>query len=1433
MIREFYQGRSILLTGGTGFLGQGLAAKILRDLPGVKRLYVLIRGRRQADGTLMTAGERLENELFQADVFARLRREDPGGFDAARARTQAIDFDMAAPGLGIGAADRHELEQHVDCIISAAATVVFDEPLDQAVRVNTMGPRQLLDLARGCRKTVTYVHVSTAYVSGQLVGEIAEEPLPEDRTIQQWRAGAETDDTFDPAAEVASCLDYCDAIRARAESPEQMALFRKEILNQRHNRRLTATRLDKLVEDRRKRWVERQLTEEGVRRAQGHGWNDVYTFTKAMGEQLLTRAHGEVPLVIVRPSIVESSLADPEPGWIFGLKVADPLIVGYGRGLVADFPTSRDVVMDLVPVDIVVNTIIAAGAHGDADSVKVFHAATSGERPLTMQQLYDYVRGYFQDHPMRGKDGRAPDLPEWTFPSPDRFKWLFRLKYLYPLRLQQWLLGRLPNRLAPAGRKRRLAAVEKRVGRVLYYAELFGPYTKLNCRYSFKCSRAMYESLPPDEQALFDMDIQRIEWREYFREIHIPGLRRNVLREEQPEEGLLRESPEEPGAEEEQWRVENNIQTLPDLLRWSCARYGEAIALRSTGTESTPSTRELTYAQFQQKVDALAEYWQSLRFASGDCVVLCAENGPDWVIAYMSASCLGLTVVPVDPQTRSEEVWALMQFTTARALLVSTSVWERLGPTAAAAGYGDLPVLDVERDGRRVDAAAPAGAPSPSGKWRPSAVDPDQVASIVFLSGTLVTPRGVMLSHRNFVADVLALAEVHRVTNDDRVLSVLPLHHCLEFTGGMLLPLLGGASITYLGADLNSRAVFAAMQEHGITAVQAVPRLLKILADRVERLSATAGDNEAVPELDALKRLRLVVSGGAPLPQAVFEQYRRLGVLVHEGYGLTEAAPIVTVSPPGAPRPGSVGQALPGIEIGVEAPDGEGVGEILVRGPTVMRGYLHQTELTDATLRNGWLHTGDLGRMDQDGYLWVTGRRKQLVVTGAGRNVYPEEVEMLYADLPHVVELAVVGVVSPRTLSEEVHGVAVVERTSCSNTETLESSVRGAVQRISASVPSHQRIRELHLWHRPLPRLDSGAVDRAALRGELARAKETAVTGDVDALELADWERNLCQRIAAMTGLTLEHVVAHADAPLDMLMDSLMALEFASVLERHLDGHTPAIDRSRMTLRQLLEHLGAQLAHQGHVSGPEQNSPAAPYWSQVLNSATADLEEPGVPPGREVGARPGHSLLWRGLGPLFSRFCRITVSGAEQLPQDRPYLIAANNHGRVDALAVVAGVRRHVEHCHLLAEQEYFRRWLSGGRLVQFLLGGVAFDRDGDLRSGLVMARSLAGVRRPVLMFPEAGRSQTGHLQPFKIGVGLLACELDLPVLPVHISDGCRGPAAGARTGSRRRIQLRIGKPLCPEPFRNRPDLLTPYDVYREIAEALRRRIQALGADSA
>ncbi|MFA6107946.1 MAG: SDR family oxidoreductase [Candidatus Latescibacterota bacterium] len=1202
MITEFYDGRTVLITGATGFLGQGVVAKILRDLPAVRRIYALIRPRRQPGGVLLSAQERLHEELLMADVFDRFRREDPTGFAAAGAKVVAVSGDMTAPGLGLQPEVREQLRDEVDLVISVAATVTFDEPLDQSIRLNTLGPLELLRFATSCPRDPVFVQVSTAYVNGRLSGPIPEELLPADRDIRQLIEGRRGPG-FDPEAEIADGQAFCARVDAEAAGEPLRQRLRREILAESRSHRPSERRLTQLVEDRVRRWRERALVAEGMRRAKAHGWNDVYTFTKAMGEQMLVRHRGRLRLVILRPSVVESSLEDPEPGWIFGLKVTDPLIVAYGRGMVPDFPVRADVAMDLVPVDLVVNAILASATQAERDQVRVFQAATSAENPLLAAQIYTYIRQYFGENPMRGRDGRIPELSEWRFSSVRRFRLRFLLGYLYPLRVQQWLLDRLPESLAPTARKRRLAALEKRLRRVLYFTELFTPYTTLNCRFEATRVLALYASLPPDEQRRFNMDVRRIDWRTYYQRVHLPGLRRHVLKEGGQDESLLLESPEEPGAEEERWRTEQGIRTLPDLLRWAATRHAARPALQQ---ERPGRSTSWTYAELQERVEGIARCWHRCGVGAGNRLLLCGEGGPEWTAACLAGALLGAPVVPLDHRLSDAELLELAALVEARALILPGERLTRLtanGPIPSPTEAGPVLLFDLDRQGQ------PVGIPVPgetaTGAWTPPEVEPEAPAMILFSVGPLDQQRGAVLTHAGLVAAGLALAEVHRLIDADRVCCALPPHQGLALAGGLLLPLLGGAAVTHADPSLGPAALNRDPKE-AATVVLAGAELLEPAAVAARQPEAglwTAG-------LAALRGARLVLAG-EDLAGSSAEALRGVGVSLCQTYGPVEGGLVVAANQPDGVRCGSVGQPLPGFEISVRGPDAQGWGEVLVRGPGLMSGYLGRPDLTVQVLVDGWVQTGDRGRLDPDGHL--------LLASG------------------------------PR-----------------------------------------------------LARPEAGLAS----------------------------------------------------------------------------------------------------------AGPEASVAAPP-------GATSQ------PPGHLLRA-----ILWGPASRLFARCFSLRAEGLEHLPQDRPYLIAANHTSHLDAVAVMVAVRPYVAQCTVIAAEDYLRRSRVKAWLIRNLIGAEPFDRYGDFRESLARARALVGVRRPLLVFPEGTRSLSGHLQTFKPGIGLLSVELDLPIVPVHVDGTGQALPRGHRWPHRVPIHLSFGPPL--EPGSGGSSVAGRYESYRALAEQVRRAVESL-----
>lgn len=526
-ISHFLDGKVLLVTGSTGFVAKGLVEKLLRCVPDIQRIYLLVRPRRQSSGTPVSAEQRLAREVFHSRAFEKLRNEQGPAFDSViRQKVVAVSYDLAADRLGIDPEVYARLTQEVDIVISVAGTVVFDERLDLALEVNTLGPQRLLEFAKACPDAI-FLHVSTAYVNGQLTGRIPEVALRPDCTVAELMGNGRTCG-YDLDAEIASIRQLTRQVEEASQRSELQDRFHRMLEKQDRGKRVTAYRRTHQLEALRIRWIGKRLVEEGMARARQLGWHDCYTLTKAMGEQVIVKTRGDLPTAIVRPSIIESSLLDPEPGWLEDLKVADPLIAYYGKGRLPDFPADPDVVIDVIPVDFVVNAIIAALPRvREEKEVKVYQVATGSENPMRLGEMFELVYDYFKRNPMQDKAGRPIEVHRWNFPSPKTFQRNCRLKYKLPLHTLGWLMDHIP---LSSRWRRKVSMLEATFDRIFALSEIYSCYTNLNCEFQTENTRRLYEELTSEDQETFNFDVSRIEWQDYIQNIHIPGLQRHVLK---------------------------------------------------------------------------------------------------------------------------------------------------------------------------------------------------------------------------------------------------------------------------------------------------------------------------------------------------------------------------------------------------------------------------------------------------------------------------------------------------------------------------------------------------------------------------------------------------------------------------------------------------------------------------------------------------------------------------------------------------------------------------------------------------------------------------------------------------------------------------------------------------------------------------------------
>jgi HAD superfamily hydrolase (TIGR01490 family) len=511
MIAESLSGRRIAITGATGFVGTALVERLLRGAPGCE-LFLIVRGGRRG------AASRIKREILNNDAFDRLREElkdsaEPFDVMAAR-RVHALDGDISVDGLRLSESDRATLAK-CDIVIHSAAAVSFDSPLDSAVEVNLLGPVRLAatlnELHANSPTKPFMVAVSTCYVAGNRRGTAPEQLVSEgpfDIGLN-WRD------------EVASSRRLRGDIEAASRIPTALQKFRKDARQELGA--AGAPALAAKTEQLRDRWVSNELVQAGRARAASVGWPDAYAFTKALGEQALTETKGDLPVCIVRPSIIESAVAEPKPGWIRGFRMAEPVIISYARGLLREFPGVPEGTVDVIPVDIVVAAIIAVAAAGPERAPYISQVASGSSNPLRYSRLVDNVRDWFTAHPIYDSEGQPIVVPDWNFPGRGRVQQqLTRAKSL--ANRAERVLQTLPLRGTQAAWSAKLEERRSEIERALEYVELYGLYTECEAIYSVDNLLALWNTLDATDQQTFCFDPRVVDWDHYVQNVHLPSV---------------------------------------------------------------------------------------------------------------------------------------------------------------------------------------------------------------------------------------------------------------------------------------------------------------------------------------------------------------------------------------------------------------------------------------------------------------------------------------------------------------------------------------------------------------------------------------------------------------------------------------------------------------------------------------------------------------------------------------------------------------------------------------------------------------------------------------------------------------------------------------------------------------------------------------------
>ncbi|MEO8648878.1 MAG: AMP-binding protein, partial [Acidobacteriota bacterium] len=887
--------------------------------------------------------------------------------------------------------------------------------------------------------------------------------------------------------------------------------------------------------------------------------------------------------------------------------------------------------------------------------------------------------------------------------------------------------------------------------------------------------RALMSVIKEKEKHLLPWYPDKLDWYDYWLNVHFPGMRKWVL----------------PALEEELKIQEKRLHTYKDLLDLfdtATKRFPTRVAMR---IERNGRKEQYTFEDIKELTLRAAGFFANKGISAGDRIILFSSNMPEWGISYFAILKAGATAIPIDPSSSVDEIIAFAKAGEAAAIVLSPKLaaenpdLEEKLLSASATGVGAdksvrVPVWTFDEVFEMTDETEESKRLA----LLPPKVLGNAVASLIFTSGTTGTPKAVMLTHKNFTNMISMLSSVLDMDITDGVLSVLPMHHTFEFSAGFLTPFSNGTPITYLD-ELSSEELSRAIKHGHVTGMIGVPALWEMLHRRIKTRLRERGDWVAdiadnMITFNAWLRdnspfnlgpivffpihqgmggkMRYLVSGGSALSEKVQKDLHGLGFTVLEGYGLTESSPVLTVARPGNKLlRGSVGKPLPGVEVRIDQPDESGVGEVLARGQNIMLGYYNNEVATEAVLQERWLRTGDLGRLDEDGNLFIVGRSKDVIIDANGKNIYPDEIEDLYGKSGFIKELSVVGLPDDDG-GEKISSLVVpdYEYDIALSRAEVNKKIEVHFREVSASIPFFKRIKVLHITPFELPRTATRKVKRPEivemLQGLEARSKNKAKAvveskGDDNVL----WIRKI---VATVSSRPLSDIAVDDKLP-DLGFDSLMFVELQAAVE---DAGGRVLSPDTLNEVQSVREL---------MTAVQRVDKSKKLADEPKTEEKKDDDDIVIP---SIVRRIGNSLVDAAQNTLYDGVLDTRIEGEANVPQHVNFIVAPNHTSHIDTGLVKKALGKDVaEQTVAVAAADYWFDTKYKRAYMNNFTTLVPIERTGSLRQSLRHVTRILNDGYNALIFPEGGRQESGTIAEFKPIIGYLALNQKIGILPIYI----------------------------------------------------------------
>lgn len=851
-----------------------------------------------------------------------------------------------------------------------------------------------------------------------------------------------------------------------------------------------------------------------------------------------------------------------------------------------------------------------------------------------------------------------------------------------------------------------------------------------------------------------------------------------------------------------------------------------------------------TYAELHRMAESVGRWITENGFPRGARLAILADNHPRWVAAYLGIIASGCAAMPLDTALHDDQVTKLLKDSGASAIFVDAKHVPVARPGAKQYDLG-LILMDPDRMANHSIQEQwlgnlPAIFGAGPGKFKPTPANSDDLASLIYTSGTTADPKGVMLTHANILGEVDAVFNWVELGPTDALLGVLPLFHVLAQMANLLLPLVRGARVVFL-ETLNTTELMRALVERNITAFAVVPQFYYLIHERifqeiekrgaltkkvfggmvaVNRTLRKVGIN-AGPILfrkvhNTLgPKIRYLATGGSRFDPEISRDFYDLGIDVMQALGLTETAAAIYVNAPNDIVFGSVGKAMKGVEgkiVDAQAQeDGSpAVGEIVVRGPMIMKGYWNRPDATSAVLRDGWLYTGDLGYFDSHGNLFVTGRKKEVIVLSNGKNVYPEEIEAHYLKSPFIKEIAVMGLEGkPGEGGDRLHAVIVPNFDVLRQKKIVNAKevIRFDIEGLSQQIASTKRVSGYEIWQDDLPRTTTRKIKRFEVEKRVKANQSKKLTDDNTDLpaekpftpdEMAWLDQPGVQRglkiIRDASRTAPANLRPTHNLELDLGLDSMQRVELLSRLEEELGGNVEESQLAEIyTVRDLLDAVLKSSASGAAPRG------AFAGWKAILAEDSTDPEVLAL-----AEPQPGFDEVWYPLSRIIQMVSDdlfdLHVSGLEKIPKQGPFILSSNHQSYFDPVILASVLPREIlENTFAVGTSEIFGTGFMR-RLARWLRV-IVLDPDANLVPA--MRAGAFGLKhgRVLILYPEGERSIDGTPRIFKKGAAILSIHMQVPIVPIAIEGFYEAWPRGKNFFQKLApLQMEFGDPIYPPP---------------------------------